>query len=504
MQLRLRLALTFGLLSALIMAVMGTFLYFTMERTLDQEMDRRLRVRADEVQFAIWPGPDYPAADLRANLDLSPLAEFDAPGLYVQVFDRSANLIAESDNLHGSTLPLNPVNFNSALNRRPVFANLQAPSGANVRVLSVPVVVQNQEVAGVLRVSQSREPLDETLTRLRLLLVVLGVVALLVAVAAGWLVAYRGLRPLALISQQADAIAADRDFTRRLRLTRRSDEVGRLAQTIDALLQTVDDTLRSHREFLADTSHELRNPLLAIRTNLDLLDRVPNDEDRAECLREAVQQTQRMSRLVSDLLVLAQVERGLVIEPRDFDLVALVREIGREEPAHDACFDVEVLANEALLVKADERRVRQIVTNLLDNAFKHTPAGGTVQLALSHRPGWACITVTDTGTGIPPQHLERIFERSYRFGSTARDQRSSYGLGLSIVKYLTEAHDGRVEVRSTPGRGSTFSIWLPALEANQRDGERLGPGVRMGETSLNGEQRKLITVSADRPRHPAG
>src|SRR5207247_780931 len=138
----------------------------------------------------------------------------------------------------------------------------------------------------------------------------LGAAALLVAGAGSWFVAYRGLRPLAVVSSRAADIAARRDFSQRLGFDDRRDEVGRLASTVDHLLATVDETLRTHREFVADTSHELRNPLLAIRTNLDLMDRLPTAEARQECVFEAREQVERMSRLVSDLLLLAQVERG--------------------------------------------------------------------------------------------------------------------------------------------------------------------------------------------------
>src|SRR5581483_7524196 len=155
----------------------------------------------------------------------------------------------------------------------------------------------------------------------RILLFALGLGAVLIAGSVGWLVAHRGLRLLNAISKQATTIAAQRDFSRRLAVTGPTDEVVRLAQTIDHLLATVNDTLRAHRDFVADTSHELRNPLLALHTNLDLLDRVASPEAREECLIEAREQVERMSRLVSDLLLLAQVEAGQVIERKPVDLL---------------------------------------------------------------------------------------------------------------------------------------------------------------------------------------
>jgi signal transduction histidine kinase len=460
--LRLRLTLAYSLLVALLLSVFGTVLYVSMRQNLEAEMDRRLQVRAAQVELTIWPGTRSLTADdlTAAKLDLSPLDDLDAPGLFVQVLDRDGVVIASSESLRGATLPVDPRGHAAALAGKRALGDVVVEQGGTVRTLSVPITV-GSNVVGVLEVGQSREPLQETMRGLRELLVLLGLAALVIAGLVGWLVAHRGLRALETISAEAASIAAQRDFSRRLRAGPRPDEVGQLARTIDTLLATVEETLRTHREFVADTSHELRNPLLAIRTNLELLERVTDREERAECRREAREQIERMSRLVADLLLLARVEAGQLVEPRPVRLSALLERVAREGAERATGQRVRLGAVEPLECLGDEGRLIQILSNLVDNGLHHTPPGGSVTLGAQQQNGWARLTVQDSGEGIAPEHLPHVFERFYRADQTRARASGGTGLGLAIVKHLAEAHGGWVTAESAPGAGSCFSVWLP-------------------------------------------
>ncbi|MBI4499496.1 MAG: HAMP domain-containing protein [Chloroflexi bacterium] len=468
MSLRLRLTLTYSAFVGLTIAVFGLVLYTTMSQNLEAEMDQRLQIRADQVQLTIWPGTDSltPEDLTSAKLDLSPLADLDAPGLYVQVLDRAGQVLATSESLRGAVLPTHPASLAAALEGKRVFSDITVGEGRGMRMLSVPIVVESR-VVGVLEVGQSRRPLQDTISDLRTLLLLLGAATLAIAGVGGWLVARHGLLPLRAISQQAADIAAQRDFRQRLHLAERRDEVGQLARTIDKLLETVQDTLRWHREFVADTSHELRNPLLALRTNLELIDRVADAEARAECVREARQQIERMSRLVSDLLLLAQVEAGQVIERRPVALRPLIESVARDAAQRADGQQVQIAGAEPLEILGDEGRLTQVLTNLVNNALRHTPPGGTITLRLGREDGWAYLAVADSGEGIAPEHLPHIFERFYRVEKPGARAGHGTGLGLAIVKHLAEAHGGWVTAESELGRGSCFTVWLP-----------LRPGVR--------------------------
>jgi heavy metal sensor kinase len=461
MSLRLRLTLTYTLLTALSLGFLSLTLYTVMRRSLEAEMDRRLEVRSRQVELTIWPGTISLTADdlSSATLNLAPLARLNAPNVYVQVLGRDGNVIAASENLQGSELPVTPSSLQQALAGERVLDEVRIEEDHTIRTLSVPIPVE-RNIVGVLQVGQSRLPLEETMAGLRTLLQLMGAGALLLSTAVGWLVAYHGLRPLSLISARAATITAHRDFSKRLDYRGQPDEVGQLANAIDELLATVDDTLRTHREFVADTSHELRNPLLAIRTNLDLLDRLPDAESRAECLQETRQQAERMSRLVTDLLLLAQVEAGRVVERRPVQLTSLVERVTHEAQQRADGREITLSPLEPVQLVGDEERLAQVVRNLVDNAIRHTEPGARIDIALKREDGWARLDVSDTGAGIPAEHLDHVFERFYRVGRHP-DHDSGSGLGLAIVKHLTEAHGGRVSVDSVVGSGTRFTVRLP-------------------------------------------
>ncbi len=459
--LRLRLAVTYAVVVALVVGVLGTVLYVTMRETLGAEMDQRLQVRVEEIRYALWP-PQVasPSFEMTGRqLDLSPIAQLEAPGRYVQVLDPSGSVIGLTTNMQGTPLPIDQANLQAARRGQSVFSDVTR-GARTLRVLTAPVAFGNNVVA-VIQVTQSREPLNETMAGLKQTLTTLGLAALGLAASVGWLVAYRGLQPLSEITSRAADIASKRNFGERLRLRRRRDEIGVLAETIDGLLAQVEHTLRTHREFVADTSHELRNPLLAIRTNLELVTRVADQEARDECIREAREQTERLSRLVSDLLLLAQIDRGLTIEHHRVALSAVCERAVQTARQHAAGHEISLQVRNAVQIIGDEGRLEQIVSNLLDNAIKHTPKGTDVGVTVDEHDGQARILVSDTGEGIAAEHLEHIFEREYRVKRGRRGSYSSYGLGLAIVHYLTQAHGGQVEVRSVVGEGSCFTLSFP-------------------------------------------
>lgn len=478
MSLRLRLTLTYSLFVALIVVVFGGVLYALMQKQLMQEMDRRLHIRANQAQLALFPGASSltPADLTQAKLDLSPLADLDAPGLYVQVLDRAGTVVATSKDLQGVALPVQPSSLSAALAGKQSLGDVRIGNSRSVRVLSVPVT-SGGKVVGMLQVGESRQPLQQTLDNLSTTLLLLGAAVLVAAAVAGWLVARQGLRPLSIIARDAAAIAARRDFSQRLSVEERADEVGQLAATIDHLLSTVDGLLRQHQDFVADTSHELRNPLLAIRTNLDLLDRVADADARAECVREAREQVERMSRLLGDLLLLARAEATRVIEFRPLALRALVERVAAEQRPRLAGRKLIVQPGEQIELPGDEGRLIQVLTNLVANAMRHTPPGGTITIDLQRDGEWACLSVADTGEGIAPEHLPHLFDRFYRV--RGGDEPRGAGLGLAIVKHLVEAHGGCVCVQSEVGVGSRFEVRLPLAPRPALAARRtVVPGVR--------------------------
>lgn len=298
---------------------------------------------------------------------------------------------------------------------------------------------------------------------------------LLIALIAGWIIARGALRPIGRISRTMRAIGESRDLSRRLNFIGPHDEVGRLADTFDGMMVRLEKAFETQKRFITDASHELRTPLTAIRGNADLMTRAPAHE-RELCLTAIRQESERMSRLVNDLLLLAEADiEEQPVHLQLIDLDDVIRDVYHSSLVISGDKVTVVLEQaDPVSVCADPDRIKQLLLNLLDNAVKFTPKGGAVTLSLRSERAVARIEVADTGVGIPPEEQEAIFQRFYRV-EEARSKRGS-GLGLAICSWIVSAHGGSIGVHSEPGKGSTFTVRLPIATAGQVSVIR--PGVR--------------------------
>jgi two-component system, OmpR family, sensor kinase len=305
---------------------------------------------------------------------------------------------------------------------------------------------------------------DETLHRLFLieLFVTLAVLAAL-AVLALWVVRL-GLRPLEAIGRTADRIAAG-DLSHRVERADATTEVGRLGLALNAMLGRIEESDIRLRRFVADASHELRTPLAAVRAYAELFRRGaaarPDDLERA--MSGISRESERMSLLVDDLLLLARLDEGRPLERSPVDLREVVGEAVETARTVEPDRPINLDTTEAVVL-GDHERLRQIVDNLLGNVRSHTPPASPVHVRVTRSGGTAVIEVEDTGPGLREGEAEEVFERFHR-GDPSRSRSSGgVGLGLSIVAAVAAAHGGSASVRSIPGEGSTFCITLPLLE----------------------------------------
>jgi heavy metal sensor kinase len=330
------------------------------------------------------------------------------------------------------------------------------------RVLSMPIQ-RNNQVVGVLQVA---EELDEAvLTLRRLLLILLTIIPATLALASwgGTFLSGRALKPIDQLTRTAQQIST-LDLSQRIGLPPRNDELGRLAATFDTMIERLEQAWRRQRQFTADASHELRTPLTAIRGQIEVALSEERSAEEYRAVLETVQtQNARMSRLVSDLLMLARADAGLQLHCEALDLAQLTRDVGEQlQPMAEANgLHFEVCAPAAVPIVADEDRLLQVFFNLVENALKYTPPGGCVTLACSEEAANALLTVSDTGPGIPPHALPHIFDRFYRVDESRQRVRGGEGLGLAIVHTLVEAHGGSIVVQSELGKGTTFRVQLP-------------------------------------------
>jgi signal transduction histidine kinase len=345
--------------------------------------------------------------------------------------------------------------------------------------------------AGVVRVAGSDEPIGQviiqygrrtsdteaTVARVELFLLFGVLAGSGLALLAGMAIARRAMAPIAALTRTAETIARTRDPSLSVPQMQAEDEVSELAHTLEGMLRELDaargeteSMLARQRRFVADASHELRTPLTSVLANLELLaESLSGDE--GEAARSALRSSQRMRRLVADLLLLARTDVGRVVqrEPCDLAQVAVeaAAELGPVSAEHEIVLDVQPVT-----VEAARDEIHRLTINLLENALRHTPPGTRIRVATeAHsdqaRGAEATLTVEDDGPGVPAELAPTLFERFVR---GAGDRGGSFGLGLAIVKAVAETHGGSVELQSPESGGARFVVRLPAAGAGEPGG----------------------------------
>jgi signal transduction histidine kinase len=282
----------------------------------------------------------------------------------------------------------------------------------------------------------------------------------------GWYVSGLMLRPISRITTVANDIQA-RDLSRRINLSGPNDELRQLADTFDAMLARLDAAFESQRRFIQEASHELRNPLAVIRTNLEVVMSDPDASvaDFREVGAVVSRTSARMSTLVDDLVLYARREEpanraGLI------DVAPLVSEAAAEfrVAAESKSVSLDAIASPGLWVHGDATAIRQALANLLVNAIRHAPDGSAVRVAGGTEEAWVWLAVEDQGPGIAPEDQDKVWTRFWRGDRKRAREEARSGLGLTIVRQIIERHNGRVQLLSEIGRGSTFVLWFPAAE----------------------------------------
>jgi heavy metal sensor kinase len=331
-----------------------------------------------------------------------------------------------------------------------------------MRVYTAPIRREGA-IVGVLQVGETEDDLRESL---RILLVIIAVgypLTLALASAGGIFLAGRALRPVAELTNVARQITAE-DLSRRLDLDLPDDEIGRLARTFNDMITRLDEAFRRQRQFTADASHELRTPLTAIKGQTEVaLQRERRPEEYREVLQAVNTEVDRLIRLAGSLLTLARADsRQVPIAREQIDLGQLVGDAAEQlRPTADAKNIRMDVSSDSLPFTGDEDLLLQLVLNLVDNAIKYTDDGGRVTVACARDGRSALIAVSDTGPGIPAEHLPRIFDRFYRADTSRSQAGGGAGLGLSIARWIAEEHGGTLTAESEPSRGSTFTARLP-------------------------------------------
>ena len=462
---RARLTLFYVTVLAAALLVVGGVIYGLLARALYTRIDDNLHALMQIATNSL--GNDLGEGQDREDAARSTAAELSSRQQMLAIYSGDGELLAEGGRDDDLTIALPPIDTIPSADT--LLMTVAEPRDrddrhrlALRRLTIAPYAVDYIVVAG-----SSLEPTDEELEALRGILLYVVPIALVMAGLGGWFLAHRSLAPVVAMAERARKIGIE-NSSGRLPVANPRDELGRLAATFNELLGRLDSSLTHQRQFMADASHELRTPVTTTRTAAAVaLQRPHRDErDYREALEIIEQQSVRLSRIVDDMFTLARADAGTYPVRRTA--------VYLDETIEEAARAARVLASPRSVTIAvdtiehapwigDEDLVRRLIGNLLDNAVRHSPAGGTVTIALERANGGYSITVDDHGQGIPPESQPHIFERFYR-AEAARSRGTSdggAGLGLALARWVARIHQGDVTLTRSSPQGTTLRAFLP-------------------------------------------
>lgn len=462
LSIRAKLTLWYLSLAAIVLAAFAVVIYLYFSRGLINTIDASLHNHAERFAYAVG----HPSASEEAS---QPSVLILAPQ-FLSVVDRDGKVTDQIPDSEGHEVPvIKPALERAATEWKAQFDEVSLSESEHVRIITWPARDEDGEVFFVIE-GQSLRDVQRAQKQLILLLAVANPLALLLASLGGLWLASRALSPVDRLTRAAERIGRG-NLSERVEERRSQDEIGRLAATFNRMISRLEQAFERERRFTADASHELKTPLAVLRGEIEVTlrrERAPEEYQRV--LKSSLEEIARLTKLTDDLLTLARSDAGesaLAVEP-----------VGLDELASEACAYIGPLAKSASVtlhfeapqspieIEGDPKRLKQLLVNLLDNAIKYTPAGGSVRLALSVIDSVALIEVSDTGRGIPASALPHIFERFYR-QTDPRDSRvTGFGLGLAISKWIVDAHGGSVQVESEEGKGSRFAVKLPLQKSD--------------------------------------
>ncbi|MDQ6915363.1 MAG: ATP-binding protein [Actinomycetota bacterium] len=478
---RVRLTAWYVAVLAIVLVGLGAFVVTRLRSDLLSELDRTLRDGAAQI------AQGYEAEGAK---DFRDVAHTVLPGPRrgsgAQVL-AAAGPVVLSD---GDPITETPLIAGAALRRalagHPAIASVDRGSPPrHFRIIAIPVTRQGHRQ--VLVAAESLASIDRAVHRVLILLLVGGAAALALLALGGWWIARKALRPVERMTTRADRIGID-DLNERIAVPRVQDEVGHLARTLNAMLDRLQEGVEARQQLVADASHELRAPLAAMRSELEVsLRQDPLGDEARAVLASARDEVVRMGRIVDNLLTLARVDAGrLDLLVGAHDLRELATDAVRAHQAAADAAGVELtVEGEAIDVTVDRDRIHQVIANLVDNAIRCAPEGTAVTVAVGRDAGRAAIRVSDEGPGVPVEARQRIFERFAR-DDAARSRTGGAGLGLAICREIVRAHGGEIWVEDHAPRGSTFVVTLAATAGPAR------------------QRPPRLTAPAGRSPHPPG
>jgi heavy metal sensor kinase len=454
---KFRLTVWYVVAIVVLLGAFGGVAYYLLSKSLYRNLDESLRTRVTELEQSVTVQDRLlPAQDPQIHFE----GRFNE---LVMLYNADGALLQRlGPNVEFSNIK---ATVQQALFGQSSFLSASTTEGQDVRLYAAPFNVDSHTRIAIV-VGRLPKDVRDMLAVFRTVIFNAALAVILLAAVGGMFLAQRTLKPVDHITDIARGIG-EGDLSRRIDV-RADDEMGRLASTLNGMIGRLEKAFKKQRQFTADASHELRTPLAVIQAESSLaLDKERTPAEYQKSLEVVSQEVAYMSEVVGELLLLARSDAGREdVEFRDVNLTGLLAEISQdvEALALEKGVKFELGPMENLTVRGDRLKLRQLFLNILDNAVRYTPRGGSISGSLVKRNGRAVASVEDTGIGIPADHLPHIFDRFYRVDKARSRAEGGTGLGLSIAFSIAKAHGGAIEVESQPGRGSTFRVILPLDE----------------------------------------
>ena len=454
LNIRWKLTLWYGGVLASVLMVFGTVTYLMMRHHLLQRIDQGLNEElADvlsEVQRATTPD------GLKEWLDRRFAGH---EGFDFQVTRATGERFFANPRLMDKALPLPDP---TAIAESPVYVSAPIETAGRWRIVSTQA--QGPDGPLTVQVGRSLAAFEHESRELLLTFLLAGPLTLLAAISGGYFLARHALQPVQSMTQTARQISAER-LNQRLPIINPDDELGSLAETLNHMIERLERSFTEMQRFTADAAHELRTPLAVIRNEAEVALRSPRSGDEyRHVLENLLEETNRLSSLADQLLFLCRNDAGLSPQVRDqMALDELLREVvgNMQVVAQDKHVTLTLAENPACPMTADPRQLRRVFYNLIDNAIKYTAPAGRITVSNRVTADEATILVTDSGTGIAPEHLPRIFDRFYRVDPSREEDGCGAGLGLAICQSIVRGYGGTIAVESTLGKGTAITVQLP-------------------------------------------
>jgi len=477
--LRFKLALWYVLILGILLISFSSLLYFTLSKSLHRDIDVKLRSLAELIASeSASPLSKFGFGNidqaLAASMNLKPIGKF------IQVLDESGKIGRKSDNLRDVQLPISLNALRNASQGLITFETDRSFSNAPLRIITFPVL-ENNHIARIVQVASSLEGVEDALNTLFIILIIAVPFALMVASLGGQFLANKALKPVDNITQTARMITSQ-NLNQRIELPKVRDEISRLIETLNEMISRLDESFQQIKQFSTDASHELKTPLTILKGEVEvMLRRERTSDEYKQTLRSNLEEINRMSQIVDDLLFLSRADIGEIrLNKEEINIAEILKEVivHMEILAQAKNIRIETSNHHGdIHILGDALRIRELFLNLIENGIKYTENGGSIRITFikdnlsnnkishnrieSEETKFVKIIVSDTGIGIAKEDHERIFDRFFRVDKArSRDQGGS-GLGLSICKWIVEAHHGEINIESEIQKGSSFIIKLP-------------------------------------------